>query len=129
QRYPKLFPDNPLTHMTIYLREQFSKIGQLAVTYSLASITGLIQAILYVVLVPLLVFFMLKDAKKIGRWLSQFLPRQRGLVRIVWGEVNEKIGAYVRGRVVEIIIIGVVTSLVFGLLKLQYAILMGVLVG
>lgn len=129
QRYPKLFPDNPLSHVAVYFHEQSAKIGHFILSYSLASIHSIIQTVLYVVLVPLLVFFFLKDGKKIVAWLSRFLPRRRGLVHTVWLEVNDKIGAYVRGRVVEVIAIGIVTVIVFSLLKLQYAILLGALVG
>lgn len=129
QHYPKLFPDNPFSHLAIYLHQQAAKIGHLILSYSLASIHGIIQTILYVVLVPLLVFFFLKDGKRIAAWLSRFLPQRRGLVQTVWVEVNSKIGAYVRGRVIEVILVSFVTIIVFSLLQLQYAVLLGALVG
>jgi putative permease len=129
QHYPKLFPDNPLSHAAVYLHQQAAKIGQFILSYSLASIHSIIQTVLYVVLVPLLVFFFLKDGKKIATWLSRFLPHRRGLVQTVWLEVNDKIGAYVRGRVVEVIVVAIITVIVFSLLKLQYAVLLGALVG
>lgn len=129
QHYPKLLPSNPLQHASVFLKTQSVKIGQFVLQYSLASIPGIIEAVLYLVLIPLLVFFFLKDGKMITAWLSKYLPRQRGLLQVVWLEVNEKIGVYVKGRVVEIIIVGVVSVTTFELLGLQYAILLGTLVG
>ncbi len=95
--YPKLFPTDPLTNFAVYLHQQSARIGQFILSFSLASIPSIIEIILYVVLVPLLVFFFLKDGKAISIWLSRFLPERRGLIRIVWNEMNQKIGAYVRG--------------------------------
>jgi len=127
--YPKFFPDNPLDRVVTYLHEQSAQIGQLLVSFSLATIPGIITAILYFVLVPLLVFFFLKDGKTIAGWLARYLPQRRGLVRTVWHEVNEKIGAYVRGRALEIIIVGIVSTIAFAWLGLQYSVLLGTLVG
>ena len=128
-RYPKLFPTGFLTNLTVYLHQQSARIGQFIFSFSLASIPGIIETILYLILVPLLVFFFLKDEKNISNWLSRFLPERRRLIRIVWHEMNQKIGAYVRGRVIEIIIVGIVSVIAFALLGLQYAFLLGVLLG
>ena len=129
QHYPKLFPENPFLHAALYLHQESAKIGRFILSFSLASIPSIIQSILYIVLIPLLVFFFLKDGKKIAVWMGRFLPHRRGLVQTVWLEVNAKIGAYVRARVVEVIIVGIFTAIIFTLLKLQYAILLGALVG
>lgn len=43
--------------------------------------------------------------------------------------MNQKIGAYIRGRVIEIIIVSIISVISFSLLKLQYAFLLGVLLG
>ena len=71
----------------------------------------------------------MKDSKPILNWFNQFMPKDKSLVLQVWSEVNEKIGCYIRGRVIEIIIVSVITSVAFALLGLQYAVLLGFLVG
>jgi len=96
-------------------------VGQVLLSYSLSSIPGVIEIVIYLILVPLLVFFFLKDSRNIIDWFKQYLPSNHGLVIQVWEEVNRKIGAYVRGRVVEIIIVGFVTSVVFSLSRLTPA--------
>ena len=127
--YPKMFSTNPLQHISVFLKDQSMRIGQLIFSFSLATIPSIIEIILYLVLVPLLVFFFLKDGKIISAWLARYLPQKRGLMQVVWSEVNKKIGVYVRGRVAEILIVGMVCVTVFELLGLQYAVLLGVLVG
>lgn len=128
-RYPKIFSANLLHHVSTFFKDQVSGIGQHVFKLSIATISNVIQAVLYFILVPLLVFFFLKDAGPITKWFAQFMPRNRGLVLHVWSEVNEKIACYVRGRVWEVIIIGVISSFTFALLDLQYAVLLGSLVG
>jgi len=128
-RYPKIFSANLIHHVSAFFKDQVSIIGKYILQLSVATISNLIRVVLYLVLVPLLVFFFLKDSGPITKWFAQFMPKDRGLVLHVWSEVNEKIGCYIRGRVWEIFIIGVLSSVVFALLGLQYAVLLGSLVG
>jgi len=83
----------------------------------------------YVVLVPLLVFFMVRDKDRIMEWFAGFLPHERQLTSDVWQEVDGQLGNYVRGKFWEILIVGSVTYLVFALMGLQYALLLAVLTG
>jgi putative permease len=62
-------------------------------------------------------------------WITSRLPRERSLVDRVWSESEVQIANYVRGKVVEIIIVGAVTYVTFKLLGLQYAALLATLVG
>lgn len=104
-------------------------LGQKVVSLSLASISSLVTLLIYVVLVPVLVFFFLKDKALIINWLTGYLPKERGLVTRVWREMDQQIGNYVRGKFAEIVIVGIVTYVVFAIMGLQYAMLLGALVG
>lgn len=128
-RYPRIFSEVEVQEVTMFLKEQSIKIGKIALQYSLTSIPGAIQVILYLVLVPLLVYFFLKDSNPILNWFGQFLPGNRSLVTSVWRQVNVKIGAYIRARVFEVVLVGLVTTIVFAFLGLQYSVLLGSLVG
>ncbi|MCH9769606.1 MAG: AI-2E family transporter [Gammaproteobacteria bacterium] len=127
--YPKIFGNMHMVDISGYLQSESAHIGQVVLKYSLATLPNIISIVLYFILVPILVFFFLKDSKPITNWLSNFLPSHRTLANHVWAEVNVKIGAYVRGRVLEIIIIAVITSVAFAFLGLQYSVLLGALVG
>lgn len=128
-RYPKIFSDQQFQRTVVFLQTESSRVGQFALKFVFALIPNVITAVLYFILVPLLLFFFLKDSHEISSWFSQFLPKNRSLVMTVWKEVNAKIGCYVRGRVIEIILVGVVSVIVFAILGMQYAILLGALVG
>jgi putative permease len=90
---------------------------------------GLITLIVYIILVPVLAFFFLKDKHHILNWFSERLPQERPLANKVWHDVNLQISNYVRGKVWEIFIVGVVTFATFSLMGLQYALLLATVVG
>jgi putative permease len=127
--YPTLFDEAQVAEIIAALRAQILNLGEPVLQYSLASITSLVTVVVYLILAPLLVFFFLKDKENIIQWFSRFLPIQRPLVNQVWKEVNQKIGAYIRGKVYEILIVGVVTWLTFTVIGLEFAILLALVTG
>ncbi len=103
--------------------------SQLIVRQTVTSIPGVITLAVYFILVPLLVFFFLKDKSQIIGWLSQFLPRERSAPSKVWKEMDLQLGNYVRGKFWEILILGGVSWVAFAILGLKYTVLLAVLVG
>jgi len=99
------------------------------VSFSISSLQGIITWMVYLILIFLLVFFFLKDKEVIKTWISGYLPRKRVMVQQVWGEMDVQIGNYIRGKIVEIIIVGVASYIAFLIMGLNYAFLLGLLVG
>ena len=81
------------------------------------------------VLVPLLVFFFLKDKELILAWIHGFLPHDHTLAQQVWREVDRQMGNYVRGKFLEILVVWVATYLGFAYMSLQFAMLLALMVG
>lgn len=129
QKYPAIFSASQFQQGVSFVQTEFVHWGQTGLKHLLTLIPNLITVVLYFILVPLLLFFFLKDSKKISDWFSQFLPKHRSLVSVVARDVNHKIGCYVRGRVIEIILIAAVTWIVFAILGINYAALLATLVG
>ncbi len=111
------------------LGSRFERLGGTLLSLSISYIPGLVTLLIYVVLVPFLILFMLKDKFRILAWIRSVLPPYWGLVDQIWEDVNRQIGNFVRGKIWEIIIIGVVTYLTFRLLGFNYSALLGVLTG
>lgn len=129
QQYPRLISGDQVTYVTTTLKSEFGNIGKAVLSMSISSIPGIIEIIVYAILVPLLVFFFLKDSRVILQWIGKFLPKRRRVIGQVWQEVNLQIANYVRGRVIEMIVVSIVTSITFLIFGLQYAVLLGVIVG
>lgn len=129
QRYPNLITGSLVDHAVAVVKAGVGSLGRLFVNFSLSSITNLIQLSIYLVIVPLLVFFILKDKAILMAWASRFLPKERRLVSVVWKEINAQFGHYIRGKVIEVLIVSFVSAVVFFLMGLKFAVLLGVLVG
>ncbi len=129
QRYPQLFSEAQIRDLIDSIRIEALSYGQHVVSMSVSSVVSVITIAVYVVLMPLLVFFFLKDKASIIRWFVRFLPQNRSLLSQVWREVDRQIGNYVRGKFIEILIVWVVTYLTFAIMGMQFAMLLSVLVG
>ena len=129
ERYPQLVTEEQVLRGIDFMRGEIGRYGQLVLTSSLSSPPLLIGLMIYLVLVPILVFFFLKDREQISNWIKGYLPRERGLITQVSQEMNLQIANYIRGKAIEILICAVVSYAVFAALGLNYAALMAMLVG
>jgi putative permease len=129
EQYPGLITEAQLNRAVNMAQTELGGLGQAIVTRTLASIPGVVTVLLYMILIPLLVFFFLKDRDQILDWLGGFLPAERPLLRRIWGEMNMQFSNYARGKVLEIIIVGLTTYFAFVWLGLNYAALLALLVG
>ncbi len=127
--YPELIKPEQINSIISTVKTEIGTLGQTILSLSLSSVVGLITLMVYFILVPLLVFFFLKDKTKIIGWFMQFLPEDRGIADEVWNELDEQISNYVRGKFWEILIIGSASFVAFSILGLNYAALLAVLVG
>ena len=129
QEYPNFISETQIREMFSGVSSELIRFGQRIVTFSVASLMTVITLLVYLVLVPILVFFLLKDKDMLTGWITGFLPRDRRLSQEVWLEVDRQIGNYVRGKFVEILIVGIVSWIAFRLLGLQYAVLLAAVTG
>lgn len=129
QRYPEVVSEAQVRELIAAAASELSRLGQWVLTFSLNSITGVVTLLIYVVLVPILVFFFLKDGRKLVSGWSAFLPEKREMMTRVWHEMDEQIANYVRGKAIEILIVGAVSYITFVLFGINYAALLGILVG
>ena len=129
ESYPQFISETQVTDILSAIRKQIASLGHAFFSFSLASIPLLFALVIYLILVPLLMFFLLKDKELILDWLRKYLPKERGLAAQVWKEMDGQIGNYVRGKVIEIVIVGVATYIVFVMMGLNYSALLAVLVG
>jgi putative permease len=128
-KYPAYFTENQILQLTTSIDSQITGLSQQILSWSLASVVSIIALIVYVVLVPLLVFFFLKDKDRILSWFRGFLPADYTLIQQVWRDVDLQLGNYVRGKFWEILIVWAVSFAVFAFMNLQFAMLLGLIVG
>lgn len=115
--------------MIVGLHAQLGSFGQSLLSFSVSRLPSIITTVVYLVLMPLLVLFFLKDKAQLLAWARRFLPEDRRLMLGVWQDLDRQIGNYVRGKFWEALIVGVATAIALGVMGLNYAILLGALVG
>jgi putative permease len=82
-----------------------------------------------IILIPILVFFFLKDKKEMLGYVTFFLPKKKILLSKIWIDLDVQLFGYVKGKALEMVIIGFVTSTVFWFLGVNYSLILGILVG
>ncbi len=122
-----LISEEQLSRMLDNLGADLVNWGATLVSFS--GVVGIVSLLVFMVLMPVLVFFFMKDKSRLLAWGARYMPRDSALVASVWQEVDAQIGNYVRGKVLEILIVWVVTYVVFSLLGLPFAMLLSMLVG
>lgn len=130
-KYPDYIHDNTIQNLvntTTINPAKFSSIGKAILSYSAHSIGTIITALIYLFLVPLSVLFFLKDKDSMLAWLKKYMPAKSGLVNKVGAEMQVQLANYVRGKFIEIIIVGVGTYIIFWIFGLNYALLLATLV-
>lgn len=129
ERYPDFVSKEQVAGLADMLRQEQGRLASRMLSISVASLRGVITFLVYLVLMPLLVFFFLKDKQRILAWFASLLPEDRRLTNQVWHDVDRQIGNYIRGKFWEILIVWSVTALTFHWLDLEFAMLIGLFVG
>ncbi len=129
EKYPHLISEARLAELISYIQSESAQFAEAALSFSVSKVPNVIVVMVYLVLVPLLIFFMLKDRQYLTISLTDLLPQRRPVMDQVWQEMNMQIANYVRGKAAEVAIVGSATYLCFSLLGVNYAALLALLVG
>ncbi len=100
-----------------------------AALVSFPAVLNVVSLLIFLVIMPVLVFFFLKDKERLIAWFARYMPRDHALAATVWREVDVQIANYVRGKALEILIVWVVTYIVFSILGMPFAMLLSMVVG
>jgi putative permease len=122
-------PKDYIDNIFLGLQGETSKVGNSIFTFSLASAGGLFAIIVYAILVPIMIFFMLFDKETINSWIARFFPKKLELTRRAYSELNLKIGNYIRCKFIEIMIVWISSFILFFALGLNYSLLLSFLCG
>jgi predicted PurR-regulated permease PerM len=97
---------------------------------SLLSIVGSLSYLPWLFLIPILAFFLLKDAATLRRTLIRALPHH-GQLRWhrLFEELNAALAAYTRAQLLACVLVGVLCGVGFALLGIPYPVVLGVLAG
>ena len=128
-KFPELVSSEQIAIFFQAVSEEITVIAQNVVKSSISGIQSTITILLYIILFPILVFFFLFDRKNIIDGVLKIIPGKREMFSNVWAEMDIQLSNYVRGKTIEIFIVGIFAAIIFSSLGLKYSALLSVLVG
>ena len=129
RQYPAIFPPSAVDDWSATLNQQTSELGATVVQGVLAQLPNVLGVLIFLILTPIALFFFLKDKERMFRGFKALLPRRRRLLGTIGADMGVQIANYVRGKLIEILIVGIATYVTFSVLGVNYAALLGLLVG
>ena len=128
-KFPDLVSSEQIAIFFQAVSEEVSAIAQNIVKSSISGIQSAITFLLYIILFPILVYFFLFDRKNIIEGFIKIIPGKREMLTNIWAEMDIQLSNYVRGKTIEIFIVGIAAAIIFVSLGLKYSALLSVLVG
>ena len=128
-KFPDLVSSEQISIFFQAVSEEASAIAQNIVKSSISGIQSAITFLLYIILFPILVYFFLFDRKNIIDGFIKIIPGKRQMLSNIWAEMDIQLSNYVRGKTIEIFIVGIAAAIIFVSLGLKYSALLSVLVG
>lgn len=96
---------------------------------SLTGVAGVFYLLVYLVLLPMMMFFLLKDKTALLTGLQQQFPASSALLKPVWQKLDHQLLGYIQGKLLELVLLALSCYLLFSLFALPYALLLALLVG
>jgi len=108
-------------HLAGWLGVQLTNLGGTAFGY--------LPYLTWLILVPILSFFLIKDAARFEQAFVTLMPNERLRKRIHWLllDVNRTLAAYIRAQITSCVVIGGVVTITFTLLGVPYAVVLGLI--
>jgi putative permease len=133
-KYPKLLTEERIDSIvswfnTVDWQKISSNVGTYLLQNTATTLPILFSILIYLFLVPLMIYYFLKDKEIIIKWFKSFLPKQNAAMYYVWNDLKPKLADYVRGKAIEFVIVSVATYAGFAYFNLNYAILLAFGVG
>lgn len=129
ESFPDMVSEDQIRGWFSKLGTEVGNLGPQFIQYSLSGVTSAMTTVVYGVLIPVMLFFFMKDKQQILNWGGKFLPANKPLLDQIWTEVITRSGDYARGKVYEIAIVGTVSFTVYQIIGLKYATLLAVATG
>ena len=94
------------------------------------SVSGVVSALIFLVITPVVAFYLLLDWPRVVKGADDLLPRQHApVIRDLAGQIDRSIAGFVRGQVTVCLILAAYYATALGLVGLQFGLAIGVVAG
>lgn len=131
EQFPSLMePESTLRKSLDGLGETIRERGGELVNTILGSVSGLVNIIVLVVIVPVVAFYLLLDWDRMVARIDELLPRDHApVIRQLAREVDKTLAAFIRGQGTVCLILGAYYAIALMLVGLQFGLIVGFVAG
>ncbi|MDO5027032.1 MAG: AI-2E family transporter [Tissierellia bacterium] len=95
---------------------------------ALSSVSASIGFLVYLVLIPIISFFLLTDKEKIFTNVKKFFPKKYyAEANKLYHEIDDSMSNFVRGRILMAVFVGIVTMIVLLIMGIDFAVVIGLI--
>lgn len=111
-------------NMTEYISNAFEFLAS-----NIASLVGVITSVLLIfVVVPFILFFLLKDGKKAPDYVLRFLPEKQQVEgKRILKDMDEALSAYIQGQIIVSFCVGVLMYIAFLIIGIEYSLILAII--
>ncbi|WP_374721739.1 AI-2E family transporter [Peribacillus tepidiphilus] len=96
----------------------------------MSSLTGVLDFIFLIAIIPFIAFYILKDLKDLKRGAWYITPASwRKQIGLFLHDVEKSLGSYIRGQLLVCTAIAILSTLLFWFIHLKYPLLLGIIIG
>jgi predicted PurR-regulated permease PerM len=97
---------------------------------TLDSVVNAFSKLLNIIIVPVIVFYLLKDAEYFRKQSLLLLPkRHRNKAILLFRDIDNAFGRFIRGQIIVAMFIGILTTTALSIINVKYAVFLGLFAG
>lgn len=131
QRFPQILDQHSVVHQTLLsIGETIKSQGGKLANSLLTSAMTVINAVVFIVVVPVVAFYLLLDWDRMVAHVDDWLPRDhRAVIRRLASEIDAVLAGFVRGQLTVCLVLGSYYALALMLVGLQFGLVVGAIAG
>ena len=131
ERFPGVMEDgSPLRQSLATIGETIQSRGGELLQQVLSSAAGVVNVLVFLVVVPVVAFYMLLDWDRLVAKIDDLLPRDHAeTIRILAGQIDRTLASFIRGQGTVCLILGTFYAVALMVVGLQFGLVVGLIAG
>jgi predicted PurR-regulated permease PerM len=131
ERFPSVMvEDSPLRNSLVSIGETIQSRGAELLQGVLTSAAGVVNILVFLVVVPVVAFYLLLDWDRMVARIDDLLPRDHApIIRDLAGQIDRTLASFVRGQGTVCLILGTFYAVALMVIGLQFGLVVGLVAG
>ena len=131
ERFPQVIDEgSPLRQSLIAVGETIQSRGGELLQQVLSSAAGVVNVLVFLVVVPVVAFYMLLDWDRLVASIDALLPRDHAdTIRDLAGQIDRTLASFIRGQGTVCLILGTFYAVALMIVGLQFGLVVGLIAG